>query len=73
AWDSAGSFSDQRKLFLKKTFSTIAFSIGAEYIIPAESENFYDYDLKIGASLLDIGFNNFQYSNNSRRALMNRS
>lgn len=73
AWDSSGSFSDQRKLFLKKTFSTIAFSIGAEYIIPAESENFYDYDLKIGASLLDIGFNNFQYSNNSRRALMNRS
>jgi len=73
AWDSAGSFSDQRKLFLKKTFSTIAFSIGAEYIIPAESENFYDYDLKIGASLLDLGFNNFQYSNNSRRAVMNRS
>lgn len=73
AWDSSGSFSDQRKLFLKKTFSTIAFSIGAEYIIPAESENFYDYDLKIGASLLDIGFSNFQYSNNSRRALMNRS
>jgi hypothetical protein len=73
AWDSSGSFTDQRKLFLKKTYSTIAFSIGAEYIIPAESENFYDYDLKIGASLLDIGFNNFQYSNNSRSAVLNRS
>lgn len=73
AWDSSGSFTEQRKLFLKKTYSTIAFNIGAEYIIPAESENFYDYDLKIGASLLDLGFNNFQYSNNSRRAVMNRS
>lgn len=73
AWDSSGSFSDQRKLFLKKTYSTMAFSIGAEYIIPAESEIFFDYDLKIGISLLDLGFNSFQYSNNSRIAVMNRS
>jgi len=73
AWDSSGTSAEQRKLFLKKTYSTIAISIGAEYIIPAESENFYDYDLKVGASLLDLGFNNFQYSNNSRSAVLNRS
>lgn len=73
AWDSSGTFSEQRKLFLKKTYSTISLSAGAEYIIATDPENFYDYDLKIGVSLLDIGFNNFQYSNNSRRAALNRA
>jgi hypothetical protein len=48
-------------------------NLGAEYIIPsATEEDFYGYDLKIGVSLLDLGFNKFQYSSNSRTAVMNK-
>ncbi len=63
----------ERKELLRQTFSTIAASIGVEYILPSgEVDDEYAYDLKIGAALLDIGFNKFQYSANSRKAQLNK-
>jgi hypothetical protein len=75
--DSSGNFASKRKQFFNKTYSTIAASLGVEYIIPSgkegDEDNEYMYDLKIGVSLLDIGYNNFQYSPNSRRAVLNKN
>jgi hypothetical protein len=75
--DSGGTFSEIRKKLLNRTFSTIAASFGIEYIIPVEMEgdesNTYSYDLKVGVGLMDIGFNNFQYSSNSSRAILDKT
>lgn len=70
--DSSGTSQQKRKRFLEKTWSAASLSLGAEYIIPAEDGDFYSYDLKIGVALLDLGYNKFQYSPNSRTALLNR-
>lgn len=71
--DSAGSNAQKRKRLLQKTSSAISFDLGAEYIIPAgEAEDFYTYDLKIGVSLLDLGYNKFQYSSNSLTAVFDK-
>lgn len=72
-WDSAGSNTEKRKKFLKRTWSSISLNLGAEYIIPSGAEdNIYSYDLRIGVSLLDLGYNKYQYSSNSRYAVMNK-
>jgi Family of unknown function (DUF5723) len=69
-WDQPGTSQELRKAFLKKTWSSLSLNLGAEYIIPAEDEDYYKYDLKLGVSLLDLGFNKYQYSTNSRSAVM---
>lgn len=72
-WDSTGTRKEKRKQFLKRTWSSLSVNIGMEYIIPSEAkEGPYGYDLKIGLSLLDLGFNKFAYSGNSRQAVLNR-
>lgn len=75
--DSGLTFKDIRKRLLKKSFSTIAANIGMEFIIPAviegDENNTYSYDWKIGISLLDLGYNNYQYSSNSRRAVLTKA
>lgn len=71
--DSAGSSAQKRKRLLQKTWSALSLSLGAEYIIPAgDDDDLYGYDLKIGVSLLDLGYNKFQYSPNSLRAVFNK-
>lgn len=72
-WDSAGTNQAKRKRFLQKTWSALSISLGVEYLIPSADEDEYSYDLKIGASLLDVGYNKFQYSPNSRSAVMNKA
>ena len=37
-----------------------------------ERESEYDYDWKIGASVLDLGFSSYQFSRNSRFAVFNK-
>jgi len=60
----------KRPAFTRRTLSSIALNVGIEYIVPVEKSgdesNGYHYDLKIGLSVLDLGFNNYRYSNNSR-------
>lgn len=72
--DSGNTFNSKRKQFFQKTYSTIAASLGVEYILrgDADSDDPYAYSLKIGASLLDLGYNTFQYSSNSQRAIFNK-
>jgi hypothetical protein len=56
--------------------SRIGFSLsaGLEYIMPSfESESEYEYEWKIGASVLDLGFSSYQYSRNSRNAVFNKN
>jgi hypothetical protein len=45
-----------------------------EYIMPSfESESEYEYEWKIGASVLDLGFSSYQYSRNSRNVVFNKN
>ncbi len=74
--DSSTTFNSAKKEFFRNTFPSIGLSLGAEYIIPADiggDESGYGYSLKIGVSLLDIGYNKFQYSGYSRSAVLNRN
>jgi hypothetical protein len=58
-----------REQLLKQTRSSISASLGIEYIIlDSESEGSYDYDWKIGVSLLDVGGASYKYGRNSRFA-----
>ena len=74
---SNSSFSTSRKQLMQRTYSTFAASVGAEFVIPADIDgdegNAYAYDLKVGVSILDIGYNTFQYSTNSRQAILNKA
>lgn len=73
--DSKGS-SQNVQDFVRNTEGGASFDVGVEYLIkPAvindfndPTERYYDYDWKIGISILDIGFNQYKYSNNSRVA-----
>ncbi len=67
----AKSFSN----FMKYTNGGVSFDAGLEYIVnPGEisfyddPDNFYDYDWKFGASLLDAGFTSYKYGSQSRSA-----
>jgi hypothetical protein len=49
-------------------------SAGVEYIMPSfEGESEYDYDWKIGVSVLDLGFSSYKFSRNSRFAVFNKN
>lgn len=67
------NFSANRKNFLQNTFSSIGFDAGIEYIQLSGEENNYDYDTKIGASLMDAGKIKFSYSANSRFANVSKN
>lgn len=71
--DTSTSYQNAKKEFFSKTHSAIGISLGAEYIIPGvEEDDNYNYSLKVGVSLLDIGINKFQYSGYSRSAVLNQ-
>lgn len=69
--DGPGTATEIRKQFLKRTWSAVSLNLGTEYII-SNGEEFYEYDLKLGVSLLDLGYNKYQYSVNSRRSVLNK-
>jgi hypothetical protein len=57
----------------RRSRTGFSLSAGLEYIMPSfESESEYDYEWKIGASVLDLGFSPYQYSRNSRNAVFNK-
>jgi hypothetical protein len=70
-WQKNGAASDNIRNFLKYTNGGISFDAGFEYIIKPQElsgydeDNYYDYDWKIGVSLLDAGFNQYRSGNKS--------
>lgn len=73
AWQKEKNTNQNLKDFLNLSRAGLSFDLGAEYIIrpgqiPAvfDEDTYYDYDWKIGLSILDIGFNQFLYGRNSR-------
>ena len=74
-FDSAFTFKQGLKDFFNKTFKTVGLSLGAEYIIPADMGGDpagYGYSLKIGVSILDLGYNKYEFSQYSRSAVLNK-
>ncbi|WP_205509306.1 hypothetical protein [Longitalea arenae] len=72
-WQDEKNTRQNLKDFLKNTQTGLSFDLGAEYLIKPgqvsavfDEDTYYDYDWKIGLSILDIGFNRFQYGRNSR-------
>lgn len=76
-WQNGQSTSQNIRDFLRYTDGGISLDAGIEYLIKPgylassleEEETFYDYDWKIGLSLLDFGVNQFRYGKNSRNAV----
>ena len=59
--------------FLGHTKPGAAFDLGVEYLVKPrqvtlydEGDDYYDYDWKIGVSILDVGFNQYRYGSQSR-------
>ena len=72
-WQKGKSNNQNLQDFLSHTRAGFSLDLGVEYLIKSsqipsvfDEDNYYDYDWKIGLSLLDIGFNQFQYVKNSR-------
>lgn len=74
-WHDSKSTGQNLKDFLGHTNSGAAIDLGAEYWIKSgaittvmDEDNYFDYEWKIGVSLLDIGQNIFRYGTQSRAA-----
>jgi hypothetical protein len=72
-WQKQKSNSQNLRDFLSHTRAGFSFDLGVEYIIKSphiatalDDDTYYDYDWKIGLSLLDVGHNQFTYGKNSR-------
>ena len=59
--------------FLGHTKPGAAFDVGVEYLVKSQEvtlydqgDPYYDYDWKIGVSILDVGFNRYRYGSQSR-------
>lgn len=70
--NNSGFMSNARS-FMRRTFSSLSFDIGAEYIRLLGTENDYDYDTKIGISLMDIGRIHYRFGDKSRYAVAGKS
>jgi hypothetical protein len=72
-WNNDRSTSQNLRDFLAYTSGGMTLDFGVEYLIksgdmPAwDEDNYYDYEWKIGLSLLDIGFNQYKYGQYSRQ------
>jgi hypothetical protein len=73
-WQKEKSTRQNVKDFITHAQGGISFDLGAEYLIKSQAistvwdkDDYYDYNWKIGVSLLDIGFNQYKYGINSRR------
>ncbi len=72
-WKKGHSTIQNLKDFLGHTKPGAAADLGAEYLVKPqtvnvydEGDSYYDYDWKIGVSLLDIGYNQYRYGSQSR-------
>ncbi len=72
-WKKIKSTNQNLRDFVTNTQGGISFDLGAEYIIKTgqissvfDDDDYYDYNWKIGLSLIDIGFNQFKYGAQSR-------
>jgi hypothetical protein len=73
-WKNGRSTSDNLDDFLSYTSGGISLDLGIEYLLKEpgvdswnEDDNtYFDYEWKIGISLLDLGFNQYKYGVNSR-------
>lgn len=72
-WKSSKSTMQNIKDFITTAQGGISVDVGVEYLIKpsgfvffGEDEDYFGYDWKIGLSLLDLGFNQYKYSHNSR-------
>jgi hypothetical protein len=60
------SFRGNVKNFMRRTFSSVSVDAGMEYIMLSGTDNDYEYNTKIGVSLMDIGHVHFRHGDNSR-------
>jgi hypothetical protein len=71
-WKNDRSTSQNLRDFLTSTSGGISVDLGIEYLLKAggmpawDEDTYFDYDWKIGVSLLDLGFNQYRYGVNSR-------
>ncbi|WP_276485242.1 DUF5723 family protein [Paraflavitalea pollutisoli] len=73
-WKSEKSSSQNLNDFLRNSQGGASLDIGVEYLLRPylvpdfndQEDRYYDYDWKVGISILDIGFNQYKHSNNSR-------
>jgi hypothetical protein len=74
-WHDNKSTIDNLKDFLTHTRSGAAIDLGVEYLVKSQAvhvygddDDYFDYEWKIGVSLLDIGANRYAYGTQSRAA-----
>jgi hypothetical protein len=80
SWHSNRSTGSNLRDMIAQSRAGAAFDLGVEYLIrsqtvPAygEADDYYNYDWKIGLSLMDVGANLYQYGSESRAASSPRS
>ncbi|MCZ2459527.1 MAG: hypothetical protein LC128_07850 [Chitinophagales bacterium] len=64
---------DNIRNFMRRTFASLSADVGIEYIMLSGSGNDYEYDTKIGVSLMDIGRIHFRYGDKSRLAVAGKN
>jgi hypothetical protein len=74
-WFNGRSTTDNLRSFLGKTRNGAALDLGAEYLVKTQAvknysdgDDYYDYEWKIGVSILDIGRNTYAFGSQSRGA-----
>jgi hypothetical protein len=75
-WEDSKGSGRNVQSFITNTEGGASFDVGVEYLIKPyviadfndPEERYYDYDWKIGISVLDIGFNQYKHGVNSRIA-----
>jgi hypothetical protein len=72
-WKNYHSNLQNMEEFLGHTKPGAAVDVGIEYLVKpqtvnvyGEGDSYYDYDWKIGVSLLDLGYNQYRYGSQSR-------
>ena len=79
-WHTNNSTTKNLQDFLGHTRAGAAIDLGVEYLVKTQSvhlynddDDYYDYEWKFGASLMDLGANVYQYGTQSRAASNPRS
>jgi hypothetical protein len=73
SWQKSKSSTQNVKDFIENTRGAFSADIGVEYLIKSQAlstiydeDDYYDYEWKIGISLLDLGYNKYRPGNKSR-------
>ncbi|WP_430898215.1 MULTISPECIES: hypothetical protein [unclassified Paraflavitalea] len=71
-WNKNNSNATNIRNFYRYSLGGFAFDLGAELLFKSQAigsvndeDSYYDYDLKLGVAIVDIGFNQFKYGKNS--------